>query len=152
MFSSPPLYPKKLPHTPSSDASGQIVTDDDISVNEDIESTSSQTLEETNNIETSSNSTNSKSYSKSNTSSKSHSKNNNSSSISQEKPKSGKVNINTASLEELDELPGIGAVLAQRIIDYREQNHGFGDIEEIKEVDGIGDARYSKIKDLICVR
>lgn len=63
----------------------------------------------------------------------------------------GLININTASLEELDSLPGIGEVKAQAIIDYREANGPFGSIEEIMEVSGIGEATFEKIKDLIGV-
>lgn len=62
---------------------------------------------------------------------------------------SPKVNINTASASELDELPGIGATYAKRIVDYREGHGGFKNIEEIKNVQGIGDATFSKIKDSI---
>lgn len=65
---------------------------------------------------------------------------------------SKKVNINTASQEELDSLPGIGPSIATKIIDYREQNGKFNSIEEIKEVSGIGDAKYDKIKDSITVK
>lgn len=60
-----------------------------------------------------------------------------------------KININTASAEDLDFLPGIGAVLAERIVDYREEHGGFRSLEEIKEVSGIGDATYEEIRDLI---
>ena len=63
----------------------------------------------------------------------------------------GKININTAGLGQLETLPGIGAVLAQRIIDYREENGAFLTVEEIKEVSGIGDKRFDAIKDCICV-
>ena len=61
----------------------------------------------------------------------------------------GKININTATEEELDTLPGIGPSTAAKIIDYRKENGKFKNIEEIKEVSGIGDAKYEKIKDLI---
>lgn len=61
----------------------------------------------------------------------------------------GKININTASLEELDTLPGIGETTANKIISYREENGKFKSIEEIKEVKGIGDSKYEEIKDLI---
>ena len=60
-----------------------------------------------------------------------------------------KVNINTANKEELDTLPGIGGATADKIIEYRNKNGKFTSIEEIKEVSGIGDSKYEKIKDLI---
>jgi competence protein ComEA len=63
---------------------------------------------------------------------------------------SEKVNINTATLKELDELDGIGEYLALNIISYR-QTSPFKTIEEIKNVKGIGDKVYEKIKDFITV-
>lgn len=62
-----------------------------------------------------------------------------------------KININTASKEELDTLPGIGEATAQKIIEYRNKNGKFSNIEEIKEVSGIGDSKFEKIKDYIKV-
>ncbi|RLD13968.1 MAG: ComEA family DNA-binding protein [Caldiserica bacterium] len=67
------------------------------------------------------------------------------------KSQSNLININTASREELETLPGIGEVLAQRIIDYRRTNGYFKSIEEIKEVSGIGEKKFEAIKDLITV-
>jgi competence protein ComEA len=62
-----------------------------------------------------------------------------------------KININTASVAELDTLPGIGPALAQRIIDYRTQHGDFKTIEDLKKVRGIGEALFNQIKDLITV-
>ena len=64
----------------------------------------------------------------------------------------GIVNINTATLEELTTLPGIGDTRARAIIDYREQNGAFGNIEDIMQVTGIKEKSFSKIKDSICVK
>jgi competence protein ComEA len=61
------------------------------------------------------------------------------------------IDINNASLEELDKLPGIGPTTAQNIIDYREENGPFARIEDIVNVSGIGSATYEDIKDLITV-
>ncbi len=62
-----------------------------------------------------------------------------------------KVNINSASVKELQTLPQIGAVVAQRIVDYRGKNGRFSKIEEIMKVKGIGEKTFLKIKPLITV-
>jgi competence protein ComEA len=64
----------------------------------------------------------------------------------------GKVNINTATAEELSTLPSIGPTKAQSIIDCRTINGPFQSIEDIKSVSGIGDATFEKLKDKITVQ
>lgn len=64
---------------------------------------------------------------------------------------SGKVNINTASSEALQTLDGIGEAKAKAIIEYRDKNGDFKNIEDIKNVSGIGDSIYEKIKNNITV-
>lgn len=62
-----------------------------------------------------------------------------------------KININNASVQQLEELPGIGEALAQRIIDYRKAHGKFSRIEEIQNVNGIGEGKFSDFKDQITV-
>jgi competence protein ComEA len=62
------------------------------------------------------------------------------------------ININTANQAELESLPGIGPVLAQRIIAYREANGSFASIDDILDVFGIGQSTFEMIKDLIAVK
>lgn len=69
-----------------------------------------------------------------------------------EGPKIGKVNINTASLDELTKLKGIGPAYAQGIIDYRNANGPFEKIEDITNVKGIGPKTLEAIKDMITVK
>lgn len=63
----------------------------------------------------------------------------------------GPVNINTASVDDLDTLPGVGPSTAQAIVDDRAQNGAFASIEDIMRVSGIGEKKFEKLKDLICV-
>ena len=60
------------------------------------------------------------------------------------------INVNTATVEELTSLPGIGPVTAAKIVEYRE-GHPFATVEEVLEVKGIGPAKYQTIKDRITV-
>ena len=62
------------------------------------------------------------------------------------------ININKATEKEFETLPGIGPSLASKIIEYRNQNGKFESIEDIKNINGIGDNKYEKIKDLITVK
>ena len=62
----------------------------------------------------------------------------------------GKLNINTADAEELEQLDKIGPNTAQKIIDYRNANGAFKSVDEIKNVKGIGDKTLEKIRDKIC--
>lgn len=72
--------------------------------------------------------------------------------ITQSKKESDKVNINKATAEELDKVPGIGPVTAQKIIEYREKNGQFNSIDELKKVGGIGDKTLNKFRDNIDIR
>lgn len=61
------------------------------------------------------------------------------------------VNINEADIETLCELPGIGEKTAEKIVEYREENGGFDSVEEIKEVKGIGQHDYIKMRPLMTI-
>lgn len=61
------------------------------------------------------------------------------------------VNLNTATLAELETLPGIGPALAQRILDYRERNGGFRTVEDLLEVPGIGAKKFEELRDAVTV-
>lgn len=74
-----------------------------------------------------------------------------SNSLNNLKGEKSKVNINTATLNELDSLPGIGPSTAQKIIDYRQENGNFKKIEDLQNVKGIGTAKYEELKNEITV-
>ncbi len=62
-----------------------------------------------------------------------------------------RLNINTAQLSELEALPGIGSVLAERIVRFREENGAFISVEQLMDVEGIGEVKYQNVEALICV-
>jgi competence protein ComEA len=61
----------------------------------------------------------------------------------------GRVHLNSATLDQLDELPGIGPVTAQKILDYRTEHGAFGSVEELDAVPGIGPATLAELRDLV---
>jgi len=61
------------------------------------------------------------------------------------------VNLNTASLDQLDGLPGIGPVLAQRILDWRTAHGRFSSVDELSEVSGIGEATLADLRPVVSV-
>jgi competence protein ComEA len=70
---------------------------------------------------------------------------------SQSNQKDSCLNINLADLSALDTLPGIGPVMAQKIIDWREQNGKFKNITDLNKVKGIGTAKYADLEKLVCI-
>ena len=61
----------------------------------------------------------------------------------------GPVHLNTATLEELDALPGVGPVTAQKILDYREQHGAFSSVDELDAIAGIGPARLESLREVV---
>ena len=63
----------------------------------------------------------------------------------------GPIDLNRATVADLDTLPRIGPALAQRIIDWRDANGGFSSVDELREVSGIGDKTFESLQDLVTV-
>jgi competence protein ComEA len=66
-------------------------------------------------------------------------------------PAGAPIDLNTAGAAQLDQLPGVGPVLAQRIVDYRTQHGGFRSVDELRQVSGIGAAKFGDLKGLVTV-
>ncbi|HEU6445237.1 MAG TPA: helix-hairpin-helix domain-containing protein [Gaiellaceae bacterium] len=64
-------------------------------------------------------------------------------------PAGGPVHLNTATLEQLDALPGVGPVTAQKILDYREQHGAFSSVDDLDAIPGIGPARLEQLRELV---
>jgi competence protein ComEA len=65
--------------------------------------------------------------------------------------KPAKVNLNSATVSQLDELPGVGSVTAKRIIDWRAEHGRFTAVNQLRQIDGIGDSRFARLKELVTV-
>ena len=64
-------------------------------------------------------------------------------------PTAGPVHLNTATVEQLDELPGVGPVTAQKIVEYREQHGAFSSVDDLDAIPGIGPARLEQLRELV---
>ena len=62
-----------------------------------------------------------------------------------------KVDLNAATVEQLDALPGVGPVTAQRILDWRTRNGRFARVEQLREIEGIGERRFAQLRELVTV-
>lgn len=62
-----------------------------------------------------------------------------------------RINLNTATAEQLNTLPGVGPVMAQRILDWRTAHGSFASVDQLKQVSGIGDAKYADMSPLVTV-
>ena len=63
----------------------------------------------------------------------------------------GKLDLNAASAQQLDALPGVGPVTAQRIVDWRTHNGRFARVDQLREVQGIGEHKFEQLRDLVTV-
>jgi competence protein ComEA len=63
----------------------------------------------------------------------------------------GKIDLNAATVQQLDGLPGVGPVMAQRILDWRTRNGRFSRVEQLRDVEGIGDRRFAQLRELVTV-
>ncbi|MBB5153015.1 ComEA family DNA-binding protein [Saccharopolyspora phatthalungensis] len=63
----------------------------------------------------------------------------------------GKVDLNTATVEQLDELPGVGKVTAKRIVQWRDEHGRFDSVEQLREIDGIGESRFARLREVVRV-
>ena len=66
-----------------------------------------------------------------------------------EAPAAGPVHLNTATVDQLDELPGVGPVTAQKIVDWREQHGAFSSVDDLDAIPGIGPARLEQLRELV---
>jgi competence protein ComEA len=63
----------------------------------------------------------------------------------------GKVDLNAATVQQLDTLPGVGPVMAQRILDWRTHNGRFARVEQLRDIEGIGERRFAQLRELVTV-
>lgn len=80
------------------------------------------------------------------------SKSNNTNGNNQSDSQTSKININTADVNQLDNIPGVGPATANKILSYRNENGNFKNIEDMKNVNGIGDKKFENMKEFICVK
>ncbi|MDN5933813.1 MAG: helix-hairpin-helix domain-containing protein, partial [Pseudonocardia sp.] len=66
-------------------------------------------------------------------------------------PGGGPVDLNTATEDQLDSLPGVGPVTAQRILEWRRHNGRFSRVEQLREIEGIGERRFAQLRELVVV-